>query len=241
MSGVKIHLMSIRALLVCSILGVGACGDTTDAGSRPPQIVLDLHRLVVGAVPPPDFVSVLDTARLRVAAAGQEASQVVPLGQSEATATFDVTVPSGSVRFRLDVFSNNLTPLYVADTTVTVGADNFAIRIRPDTVNGVMVVWPRNPPYTTSPASGLKSARWMLRNAGNLPLQWSVDTVASDGVFQCTVYPSQANCKVPLTLNPSPPTTADTVEVVFASIDGPARIITFKSNVGQASFATGIP
>jgi hypothetical protein len=247
----SIHQMSIPALMTCGVLSAAACGGITEEGPGAQRLVFDLSRLVGGSAAPPDFVSVLATAGLRYGAGGTETSQVVPLGQSDSTVSFDVTVPSGSVRFRLDVLSNNQTPLYQADTTVTVDADNFAVRISPRAVNGVMVVWPRNPLYFqfTTATGRLTVTRWLLRNAGNLPIQWRVDTVSSDGVFQCTAYPRQENCKIPLTLNPSTstenpttPTEPDTIEVVFTSPPaGPTRTITFTSNIGQASFATDIP
>jgi hypothetical protein len=54
------------------------------------------------------------------------------------------------------------------------------------------------------------------------------------------VYPKFEDCSTPRTLTQS--TVPDTVQVLFDSI-GPGlnRIITFTSNVGKASFATGIP
>ena len=245
MSNVSIHPMSIPALMACGILSAAACGGVTEEGPAAQRIVLNLSRLVGGAAAPPDFVSVLDTARLRIAAGGTETSQAQPLGQSDSTVSFDVTVLSGSVRFRLDVSSNNQTPLYEADTTVTIDADNFAVRITPRAVNGVMVVWPRNPTYDTvrDPARGLVflRARWLLRNAGTLPILWNIDAKASNGVVQCTVYPRQENCEIPVTLNPAPLTAPDTVEVTFTTPIRVARIITFTSNVGRARFATGIP
>ena len=233
--------MSIPALIACSILTVAACGGVTEEGPPVQRIVFDLSRLVGGSAAPPDFVSVLGTAGLRIAAGGTETSQALPLGQSDSTVTFEVTVPSGSVRFRLDVLSNNQTPLYVADTTVTIEADNFAVRIAPHAVNGVMVVWPRSPAYDSTFffRRRVKVARWALRNAGSDSLKWNVDSLASDGAAACFTF-RRANCFFPQTLNPS--LEPDTVVVLFDSIPPDStRIITFTSNVGQASFATGIP
>lgn len=228
--------------LACGVLSAGACRGITDEGPGAQRIVLDLSRLVGGAAAPPDFVSVLDTARLRVGAGGTETSQALPLGQSDSTVTFEVTVPSGSVRFRLDVTSNNQMPLYVADTTVTIDADNFAVPIAPRAVNGVMVVWPRNPPYDTTfffRRRQVKVARWALRNAGSDSLQWNVDSSGTDGAAACFTL-RETNCFFPQTLNPS--LEPDTVIVVFDSIPPDStRMITFTSTVGQASFATGVP
>jgi hypothetical protein len=208
------------------------------------RITLNLRSLVGGNAAPPDFVSVLDTAKLRVTAGTLDTTQVLPLEQSDSTAVFDVAVESDSARFRLDVLSNNLTLLYQADTTVAVNLDNFAVQITPRAVNGVLVIWPRNPRDTlfTDPDGGFFiMEQRLIRNAGSIPLVWNVDSLASDPIFLCRVRPSQdLDCRTQHTLNPSP--VPDTVEVFYPrNENSPTRIITFTSNVGQATFQTGIP
>lgn len=231
-----------RFLLTVGLLGVGACRGMTDEGSGGHRITLDLRSLVGGIAAPPDFVSVLDTARLRITAGGLDSTQALSLGQSDSTAAFDVAVQSDSARFRLDVFSNNLTLLYRADTTVPI-VDNFAVQITPQPVNAVMVIWPRHPPYDTTDSAGdifFIEARWQIRNAGPAPLLWRVDTLGTDYVLSCFVFPRQKPCLTQDTLLPSD--LPDTVAVFFGIPDtAVGRTVTFTSNVGQATFETGIP
>jgi hypothetical protein len=234
--------MNIPTVLVCGILGISACRGITDEGAAVQQIALDFRHLAGAGAAPPDFVSVLEAIRLRTSVNGVENVQTLPLGQSDSTAVFDVSVQDGSVRFIVDVFSNNQTTLYVADTTLAVDADNFAVQIIPRPVNGVLVVWPRTPqPFTTVHDDLTRTAaRWLIRNAGSSPLRWNVDSLASDGVLACRVFPQFESCTVPLLLAPS--AVPDTVEVVFDDVPaGVNRSITFISSVGDASFATGIP
>jgi hypothetical protein len=240
------HAMT-RLVALSWLTGVAACGQgVTEEGAGSARMVLDLRALVGTGAPIVDPITVLDTARLTVASEGDERRLALPLGQGDSTVSFDITAKTGEVRFTLDILSTNQTVLYQGDVTTTVDEDDFAVSITPQAVNPVMVIWPRIPPFTQINFGNgtFFVARWLFRNAGPDTLRWFLDLERTDGVVDCTFFPSRpvdpTTClEQTFTVRSAEP---DTVVVTFLPIGpGLTRTVTFMSEVGEASFATSVP
>jgi len=227
-------------LLLVGTLGIAACNPLTESAGRPTRIVLAMGRLLA-AQQAGDFLSVVDTARLTVTGGNGPRSQSLLVGPGESEAAFDVTVPSGSVRFTADVLSNSGVPVYRGDTTMTINGD-FTLDLNVHPVNPVMVVSPGHVTFIITDNGQFRTvaATLRVRNPGVGTLMWRVDsTVARPaGVsFSCGVLPGEDdNCKTTL------PWTAGRDAAIILRFGMPSSFsflpssLRFLSNVGSITF-----
>lgn len=230
------------ALGVAGVVGLTACNlGVTDSTSLHSRVVLDV-RSIVGAQLAGDFLSVVDSAHLTIASSGNALTLTRLLGPGASEATFNITVQPGSVRFTLDVISNNGMAVYRADTTITIDGD-FALDLTARAVNPVMVVYPAHAAYTLVESESFRtySTTLRVRNSGLDSLHWRVDSLVPrpQGVsYFCSVLPSQDdNCLNELAWSAG---SDAAILVTFTMPDTvlfqPPQSLTFISQVG--SFTT---
>ena len=230
-----------RAIAVGAAAVAIGCAGPSDPGDHRTRLALDCRSSTGEALVAADLVSVLGSARLTVGSSNGTTTQSVTLGPSESEATFSVRVPTGAVRFDVEVLSNNQTVLFRGDQTVTVDRDGFNVTIKLRPVAPVLVVTPRVPAVTTSENGQVRfyQVTWILANVGIDSLRWRADSAASPGVTSCLA--DDRNCFRTLAV----PTSARRVDLFFrgALIPGPAvnRNVVFQSNVGSATATLSIP
>ncbi len=232
-------------LVLCTTAGAAACGNNiTDSATQHTRIVLDVRSLVGELAAANDFVSVLASANLTISSPDQQLTLTRQLGDNDSEATFDVAVQPGTVRFRVDVVSNNQTVVYQGDTTATIERDGFTVVVRLAATNAVMVISPRSPHADTVPGTGgnLDTLELLVRNAGSTPMRWLVDA-AQNALFCVPRSQPQASCFGPdsLTLAAGGRDTAVMeFEIPVASLPT-SRTLAFGSTVGRATVVVTIP
>lgn len=235
----RLNLLPIALALTGLPLWTTACGsDATGADARPSRITVDFLPLL-GARAADDFITTFARVDLTIVSGNDQSTQTLPLGESDSTATFNVTLKPGPAAFRVRVFSNNDAELYSGSASTTVGQSDFSVSITPAAVNAVLLIVPRNPTLFPDPDNVIR-AQFLLRNAGTQVLQWSVDFDASRGLIGCEVSTDFAGC-VDRSLDPSPSPIG--VNVIFdPDVPESEWRMTFTSpTVGTASFSPTIP
>lgn len=95
----------------------------------------------------------------------------------ETTITFDVTVPAGNVQFVAEGLSNSGAMLYRGSTAEQIRSSGFMVAIDLQAVNAVLVATPDTIDLRNSPF-----VEMTIRNAGALPLDWSITTDCDNDV-----------------------------------------------------------
>jgi len=239
---------SCAKFLALGIAGATACSQgLTDSASRHSRVVLDVRSIVGG-----DFLTVVDTAHLTIFSGGDEVTLTQLLGPGDDETTFDVTVNAGTVRFSVDIISNNGTPVYRGETSATIDADGFAVSIIPQPINPVMMVLPRRPTFDTTTVQFGNSllrqytATLRVRNPGLATLTWRVDSLVAlpqGASISCSAPSEDASCLESL------PWAAAKDETIFVTFSLPftpgtpppqlpTQGIRFVSNVGSFTIPT---
>lgn len=219
-----------------------ACANTSGPDEHVARLALSFRTATGTTLLAPDLLSVLGSARLTIASDKGTSTQSLTLGPSDTAAAFAISVPSGSVRFTVDVVSNNQTILFRGDTTATIDQDGFNVTVIPRAVAPFLVIGPRTPVVTVTDNGQIRfyRATWALANVGTDTLQWRVDSLSTPGATSCVA--DDVNCfRTRAALRQS----ARIVQLFYTGAlqPGPVvnRPITIQSNVGTITTTVPIP
>lgn len=179
--------MTNRGLaLIAGLAALVSCFDPSSSEHRT-TLRLSLDATGQGGLLTNHLASVLGSARLTISSAKDTRTQTITLGSSDTSSTFDVTAPSGTVRFTAEVLSNNQTVLIRGDTSAQIDRDGFAITMRPIFVAPFLAIAPTNPAPTITDNGQIKfyRVRWALANVGTDTLRWRIDSAGTPGATSC--------------------------------------------------------
>ena len=219
-----------------------ACANPSGPDEHVARLSLSFRSAAGASLLAADLLSVLGSARLTIASDKGTSTRSLTLGASDTAAAFAISVPSGSVRFTVEVVSNNQTVLFRGDTTATIDQDGFNVTVIPRAVAPFLVIAPKTPVVSFTDNGQVRSYRatWALANFGTDTLQWRVDSLATPGATSCVA--DDVNC---FRTRPALRQSARLVQLFYTgpSQPGPVvnRLITIQSNVGTITTTVPIP